>query len=237
VGPGTRTPGFWINSNWQAFWDGNSQNQPSQNGTTGFPNGDLLLSPYTNSTVVDPVTGRTASGPGLLIGDFNRNGRTDTGEDTIFYNLTEARSLLDSSLHPSGDVRYTLGRSLVASWLNYLSGNPIDTAATNDKDARFYIREGINWLQALTPDEGTDRKGDGLLSGLVTNGSSPAIAASSTFWNNSFTSTTTRPSPYNTNTNVSFLGGIDSGTSINSALDSYNNGLGFADGVFYGGTV
>lgn len=231
--PGVRTPGFW--RNWAGFWDGNAQTRPNQTGTSGFPTGDLLLAPYTNPTVVDPVTGAAATSPGLLIGDFNRNGLTDSGEDTIFYTVSEASILIDSSRHPSGDARYTLGRSLAASWLNYLAGNPVDTAAANDKDARFYIREGVNWLQALTPDENGDSKGDGALNGLVPGVSSPKIAASSTFWKNNFTAATSRPTPYNTNTNVSFLGGMDSGNSIHRALDDYNNGLGFADGVFHGG--
>jgi hypothetical protein len=231
--PGVRTPGFW--RNWAGFWDGNALTRPNQTGTSGFPTGDLLLAPYTNPTVVDPVTGVNAASPGLLIGDFNRNGLTDSGEDTIFYTVSEASILIDSSRHPSGDARYTLGRSLAASWLNYLAGNPVDTAAANDKDARFYIREGVNWLQALTPDENGDSKGDGALNGLVPGVSSPKIAASSTFWKNNFTAATSRPTPYNTNTNVSFLGGMDSGNSIHRALDDYNNGLGFADGVFHGG--
>ena len=225
--PGVRTPGFW--QRWTGFWDGNALTRPDQTGTSGFPTGDLLLAPHTNAAVVDPVTGNPASAPGLLIGDFNRNGRTDSGEDTLFYTLSEASILIDSSKHPSGDQRYTLGRSLAASWLNYLAGNPIDTAAANDKDARFYIREGVNWLQALTPDENGDKKGDGLLSGST----SPAIARGSTFWTSSFTTLPT--GVYSSNTNVVFTGGIDSGNSIHSSLDSYNNGRGFADGVSRGG--
>jgi hypothetical protein len=172
--PGVRTPGFWQNTQWQKFWDGIQGNEPPQAGTPNFPTGDLFYPPYTNSAVPgkvqDPLTGQYQTG--VLIGDYNRNGTTDAGEDTLFYTREQALQIVDSSQHPKGqqqDQRYTLGRSLVAAWLNYLAGNPIDTANPNDKDARYYINEGIDWLQALTPDENTpkDGKGDGALHQLV----------------------------------------------------------------------
>jgi hypothetical protein len=238
--PGVRTPGFWVNRTWQQFWDGNATNQNSlsQNGTAIFPNGDLLFSPYNNSAqqgrVHDPVTGTYSTG--VLAGDFNRNGLTDAGEDTIFYSTSEALSILNPSRNPDkNDIRYTLARDVIASWLNYAAGNPIDTAAPSDKDTRYYLREGINWLQALTPDENGDRKGDGSLSKLNPLISSPAVTSKSSVWNNSFASPVGLPLPYSANTGVSYLGGIDAGNAIHNALDDYNNGRGYADGVFYGG--
>ncbi len=234
--PGVRTPGFWQNTTWQRFWDGHANNQPAQAGTTNFPTGDLFHSPYTNSAtagqVLDPVTNSYQIG--LLIGDYNRNGMTDTGEDTLFYTLDQARKIVDSSQHPKGgqkDDRYTLGRDLVASWLNYLAGNPIDTANSTDKDARYYINEAVDWLQALTPDENGDQKGDGALNQLVNSTvNSPTV---NSYWNTGITSATGLPSPYNLNTAAGFS--LDAGNTIHTQLDKYNNGLGLADGVFHGG--
>ncbi|MBK1986128.1 carboxypeptidase regulatory-like domain-containing protein [Sphaerospermopsis aphanizomenoides BCCUSP55] len=231
--PGVRTPGFWSNCDWQKFWDGIQGNEPSQKTEANFADSDLLFAPYTNSAqpgkVLDPVNG--SYDIGLLIGDYNRNGKTDTGENTIFYTLNQARQIVDSSQHPNGDKRFDLGRSLVASWLNYLAGNPIDTANTTDKDARYYISEGINWLQAITPDENADKKGDGAIYQLTgSNVSSPTV---DTYWSQGISSASSLPSPYTSNTNV--LYSIDSGSVINTNLDNYNNGLGLADNVYYGG--
>ena len=215
--PGCRTPGFWVNKNWSKFWDGIAGNEPSQSGTTNFAKGDLFLAPYTNSQqpgkVMDTVTGTYQAG--VLIGDWNRNGLTDNGEQAIFYTTAEALKVMDSSQQPDkSDVRYTLARSLTASWLNYLAGNPVDTAATNDVDARVLINRGITWLQTYTPDENTpkDGKGDGMLSKL-SGISSPYMKASNTAWTTATTG----------------------GNAINTGLDNYNNGLGLSDGCFYGG--
>ena len=152
--PGVRTPGFWVNKSWTSFWDGIAGNEPSQAGTANFAKSDLFLAPYTNCpgtvtvnsksvlAVRDSVTGTNT--PGLLLGDWNRNGIRDNGEQTIFYSTDESLKIMNSSLQPDkGDVRYTLARSLVASWLNYMAGNAVDTANSSDKDARIWINEGI----------------------------------------------------------------------------------------------
>jgi uncharacterized repeat protein (TIGR01451 family) len=232
--PGVRTPGFWQNTEWQKFWDGIQGNEPSQKTESNFPDSDLLFAPYNNSAqsgkVLDSVSGQYQVG--LLIGDFNRNGKTDTGEDTLFYTRAQALQIVDASQHPNEDKRYDLGRSLVAGWLNYLAGNPIDTANTTDKDARYYIKEGINWLQAITPDENGDKKGDGAINQLTGSGvSSPTV----NYWNQGISSASSLPSPYNTNTNVLYP--LDAGGVINTNLDNYNNGLGLADNVYSGGNV
>ena len=215
VAPGVRTPGFWVNPTWMTFWDGVIGNEPRQCGTKGFVKGDLLAAPYKTGTpgsVVDPVSGNSLAG--VLVGDWNRNGQTDTNEQTLFYSTREAQLIMNSSLQPSSnDVRYTLGRSLVASWLNYVAGNPVDTARAGDRDARSWINNGINWLQTNTPDENADLRGDGMLHRLSSL-SSPAMKASNPAW---------KATP---------LGGQLTHTS----LDSYNNGNALlADGVFHGG--
>ncbi len=237
--PGVRTPGFWQGGGgkWLTFWDGIQGNEPAQAGTTNFPKSDLMFSPYTNSAVAgkvkDPVTGQYDVG--LLIGDYNRNGMTDAGENTIFYTRAQAVQIVDSSQHPNKqDVRYTLARDLVATWLNFLSGNPIDTVVVGDKDTKYYIQEGIDWLQALTPDENTpkDGKGDGALNQLTNSTvSSPVITAGSSYWNSGISSASGLPSPYNLNTSVIYP--VDAGNAIHTALDNYNNtGFG-ADGAFH----
>jgi hypothetical protein len=207
--PGVRTPGFWRAPQWLSIWDGNQGNNPRQVGTDpAFPISDILLPangyyPGKNGTgaVVDPVTGATinpnSSDPayGILVGDWNRNGETDNGERTIFYTLREARTILDSSQHVPGDKRYTLDRSLVASWLNYLAFN---SAPTND------INNGIAWIQAHTANENSDPPGDGnlTLGSYVVRASDPAWSAPSGIYN-----------------------GLPTGSVINTRLDNYNNGL------------
>jgi len=226
-GPGVRTPGFWVNTTWQDFWDGDVS-VPSQAGQLYFPKADILLYKNgdpnqqlpNNGLVTDPVTG--TSSRGLLIGDYNRDGITNSGENTIFYNLTEARAILGASNQTiQQDSRYILDRALVAAWLNFLAGNPADTVDMN---------KGVSWLQVLTPDENGDLKGDGYLRGLgsaTLDGRSPAIASSSTYWNSGITSLSGAPSPYNLNTGVPLP--IDAGNSIKNALDLYNNtGAGIA---------
>ena len=104
-----------------------------------------------------------------------------------------------------------LGRDLVATWLNYLAGNPIDSStAPEGKDTRYQINAAVDWLQALTPDQTGDGVGDGYLAGMIEPGMtpsmSPSIPASSPYW--------------------------ATGSSIHTALDLYNNtGFG-ADGAF-----
>jgi uncharacterized repeat protein (TIGR01451 family) len=169
--PGVRTPGFWVN--WPEVWDGNATNDKRFAGRSGFPISDILLEPYSNSEqapkVVDPVTGQYTTG--LLVGDYNRDGITNNGEKTIFYTLDEAKSIVGASNKVQADKRYTLDRSLVASWLNYLGFNP---APVND------INNGIAWLQQHSPDENADGIGDG---NLVLNASTYGFPASSPYWN------------------------------------------------------
>ena len=132
---------------------------------------------------------------GVLVGDYNRNGQTDAGENTLFYTLQEAQTIVNSSLAPSQDVRYTIDRALVASWLNYLAVNPAPTGDMN---------QAIAWLQKYTPDENGDGKGDGNLS---LQASTYRVLASSPAWANA------------TNT----FNGLPTGEVLNNKLDSYNN--------------
>jgi len=188
--PGARTPGFW--QAWPAVWDGVASNDSSFAGRSDFPTSDLLRPPYSQATV-DPLTGQTTVG--ILVGDYNRNGRTDGGENTLFYTLQEARTLVSANQSVQQDVRYTIGRALVASWLNYLAVNP---APTGDMD------QAITWLQRYTPNEYGDSKGDG---NLWEQASTYKMAASSPAWANA------------TNT----FNGLPTGEVLKNKLDYYNN--------------
>jgi hypothetical protein len=173
-------------------WDGVASNDSSFAGRAGFPTSDILRPPYSAATV-DPVTGQTTVG--VLVGDLNRNGVTDAGERTLFYTLPEAMAIVNSSQSVQQDVRYTIDRALVASWLNYLAVNP---APYGD------MSQAITWLQTHTPDENGDGKGDGNLS---LQASTYKIAASSPAWSNG------------TNT----YNGLPTGEVLKNKLDSYNN--------------
>jgi len=188
--PGARTPGFWQNH--FEVWDGVTSNDSSFAGRSDFPASDILRPPYSAATR-DPVTGQTTLG--ILVGDYNRNGQTDGGENTLFYTLAEARTIVSASQSAQQDRRYTIDRSLVASWLNYLAVNPAPTVDMN---------QAITWLQRHTPDENGDGKGDGNLS---LQASTYRVPASSPAWSNT------------TNTH----NGLPTGEVLNNKLDYYNN--------------
>ncbi|MGE5658163.1 MAG: hypothetical protein ACM37W_16290, partial [Actinomycetota bacterium] len=192
---GARTPGFW--QNWPAVWNGIASDDYTFNTKSGFPGSDILLNPYSQSPqapkVIDPVTGQYTLG--ILVGDFNRNGQTDPGENTLFYTLDEARTIVSADKKVQQDVRYTLDRSLVASWLNFLAVNP---APTGD------ISQAIQWIKKYTPDENSDGKGDG---NLVLQASTYRVPASSSAWSNS----------------ADYYNGLPTGEVLNAKLDYYNN--------------
>ncbi|MFN5513923.1 MAG: SdrD B-like domain-containing protein [Cyanobacteriota bacterium] len=125
--PGTGTPGFWHQKG-LPFWDGIVGNEGKDAGKPGFAKGELL----TTST-------------GILVGDFNRNGVTDNGEDTLFISLANARNLVSGG--GGSQVDQKLGRSTVASWLNYLSGNSVDLVGSG-KDIADYFGDAVQWLGA-----------------------------------------------------------------------------------------
>jgi len=233
VATGVRTASNWATPEMRKFWDGIDGNEPALSGNTTPPKRDLFFADYTDSAVVgqvqDPVTGLYKKG--VLIGDFNRSGTTDIGEHTLFYTLDQAQQLLvasDNSLAANKDNRYALAGQLVASWLNYLAGNPVDTTDPRDKDARYYINSGINWLKAVTPDLNGDKVGDGTLDQMV--GSTVNSPRVNQIWNLALETPGALPAPYSRNSEDGFP--LDSGSSIFAGLRSYNGGQGLADGVF-----
>jgi len=186
---GVRTPGFWANTKWGTFWDGVGSNQPPQAGTPGFAAGELLYAVDSDGNgVVNPMDtngdGFINGAPGdkvydnkpldtsvgLLIGDYNKNGITDAGEDTVFISLADAKKLINASSKQlvdgkTADGIYMLGRDVVAAWLNYLANNPGDDTGNcigpvdpNDGKVspREYLNAAIDWLQQFASTSNAD---------------------------------------------------------------------------------
>jgi len=195
-----RTPGFWQNPNNGAqFWDGIAGNEKHA-GEDGFPDGELLYAVDSNHDGV--VNGSDAKG--LLIGDYNKNGLTDAGEDTLFVSYADAQTLINASNKQlngsSGDGRFMLGRDMVASWLNYLQGSGFGDAS-DPHSPTHYMDDAIDWMQIYsgTNSGGTTETFDKL---KITGG---AIKTSDPIWKN-------------------VQSGFDhSGSQMHSALDYYNN--------------
>lgn len=209
-GPGVRTPGFWANPrNGGQFWDGNYGNEKNA-GQDCFAFGDLLRKDTNGNHVLDagdaeaPIT--QGGVPGLLIGDWDLNGVQNGTEDTIFISLEAATLLINASQKDQQDGRWVVGRDLVATWLNYLAGNPIGTidntdGVTSPKEA---IQAGIDFLQVY----GDNINHNGILTNahkIVWDGG--AVKQSSPAW-------------------------LNIGSGIHSDLDEYNN-YGTVDGNGY----
>jgi hypothetical protein len=82
----------------------------------------------------------------LVIGDGAPDGEGFT------LTTTEALRILDASqTQKGGDKRFTLGRSVIASWLNItVAGNNYDVG---DIDVGAKIDEAVAWLMAFDADE------------------------------------------------------------------------------------
>ena len=207
-GPGVRTPGFW--SNWTDFWDGDLS-VPAQAADDCFPDYDLLRIDSNGDGVIDGSDSGFTNG--LYIGDYDRDGVAEAGEDVFFISLTDANNLINASNKQMSDGVVKVGRDVVASWLNYLAGNPIGTVADDgDYSPREAIDDAIDYLQIF---------GDASNSNANTNdpfdtyaASHGAVKTSSAFWNNDFP------------------GGSVSGAEIHNALDEYNN-FGSVNGIGY----
>ena len=210
-GPGVRTPGFWQNpNNGGQFWDGIAGNEKNA-GQDCFPTGDLL---YQVDKTGDGIKDNT---PGLLIGDYNKNGVRDAGEDVIFISLTDAQSLINAKNNQMSDGVVKIGRDVVATWLNYLAGNPVGDVA----DDGFYspkeaIDDAIDYLQIFGDKNNAKPGGFADTNDLFDCYSSghAAIKTSTSYWTQDFP------------------GGDHSGADIHGALDEYNN-FGTVNGVGY----
>ena len=249
---GVRTPGFWASTKWGTFWDGVDNNQPKQAGTPGFAAGELLYSVdsdgdgtvnpmdkngdgFVNAIQGDKLYDNKTYDPdvGLLIGDYNKNGITDAGEDTIFISIADAKKLINASSKQlvegkTSDGIYMLGRDVVAAWLNYLANNPDDTTGNcigtvdpNDGKVspREYLDAAIDWLQQFASTSNADDTPSTLDTNLNTSFHDDdlwakfhfdsRVAPSSGSWQNPFT-VGDEDIPY-------------SAAAMHSAIDGYNN--------------
>ncbi len=240
---GVRTPGFWASTKWGTFWDakgagwGTAPNEPHQAGTPGFAGGELLYKVYLSDTNGDHVINSSdAFTKGLLIGDYNKNGITDAGEDTVFISLADAKTLINASSKQIADGKtadgiYMLGRDVVATWLNYLANNPGDDTGNciggvNSGDGtnspKEYLDAAIDWFQQFaSTTNGTAAQN---LVNSYHDGDSQStfqfdarIAPSSASWQNAVTQGQDLPV---------------SAAAMHSALDGYNN-TGTIAGVEY----
>jgi len=195
-----RTPGFWQNpKNGGQFWDGQQGNE-KHGGEAGFPAGELLYAVDSNHDgLID-----SSDAKGLLIGDYDHDGLTGAGEDTLFVSYADAQTLINASAKQlnsaSGDGRYMLGRDMVASWLNYLQGSGFGDAS-DPQSPHHYLDDTIDWMQIYV---GTNSGGNTeTFDKLKLSGS--AIKTNTATWN----------TPQS---------GIDhSAGQMHSALDYYNN--------------
>jgi len=203
-GPGVRTPGFWSNLG-AGFWDGKA-GLPKQAGQNGFADHELLYAVDSNRN------GSIGAGDqaGLLLGDFDMNGLTNGGEDTIFIPLALAQQLIDASQKEQGDGRWMLGRDAVATWLNYLAGNNIG-AANDAHSPKALLQDAIDWFQTYA-----DANHDNILDVAKAD----AIKTNDVRWN----------APGNAG-----YGAFVSAASLHSQLDAYNNDGSTAPGYAYAG--
>ncbi|TWT13897.1 DUF11 domain-containing protein [Reyranella sp. CPCC 100927] len=209
TGPGVRTPGFWSN-NGAPFWDAKADNGKHA-GDPCFPGGELVYQVDSNKS--GAIDG--ADKAGVLIGDYNRNGLIDAGEDTFFIALADAQKIINASQKDQQDGRWMLARDAVASWLNYLAGNPIGTV--DPSDGAYSPREGLNdaidWLQVTTGGNNTTTFGNWP-------GGGASIKQNSAAWNTGL------------ETEAARAGVEPGGNYIHQQLDEYNN-TGSIDGTFY----
>ncbi|MBS0474996.1 MAG: hypothetical protein JSR28_07585, partial [Proteobacteria bacterium] len=215
TGPGVRTPGFW--NHWTNLWDGTAVGDPKQMGQPGFPGQDVLYKVDSNGDGV--INGNDKAG--LLIGDWNMDGKQSVGEDVIFISLDAARSLVGAANKTVGnDGVQILGRDLIASWLNFIEGNAIDAPGTADDshNPQHFIQDAINYLQTYA---GSDSD-------------SPATDTFDVFKFDGHKVTKTSSTYWNTPLGVG--GDAHTGGAIHSALDTYNN-TGTIDGIMYAGSA
>jgi hypothetical protein len=194
-GPGVRTPGFWGNLG-LAWWDGITGNEGPKANLPNFADGELTYTIDLDGNDATPEV------EGLLIGDYNKNGEIDTGEDVFFISLDDAHKVIDASQKVLQDGRYVLERDMIATWLNFLAGNPIGEAS-DPLSPHHFLDEGIDWMQ-YTNGPSTATFGDW--------GGGPAVKTSSATWQAPVNDT----SAANNDTTVA-------AAVIHEELDTYNN--------------
>lgn len=187
-----------------------------------YPNGGNVNDPVTAAN--EQTDASATSGKGILIGDWNQNGQTDTGESTLYWSLTEAYRALDASQSETKqDARLILARDMVSTWLNFMASNPVGSVNPADgvNSPKEHLIEAIQWMQLLMPDENGDNIGDGYIKIMGSAVISPVVPSSSSAWNNDVTSQLQIPLVYRSNTGVTLP--VEAGSQTHNALDEYNN--------------
>ncbi|MCV2879761.1 hypothetical protein OE699_12990, partial [Sedimentimonas flavescens] len=199
-GPGVRTPGFWQSNLGQTYWDGDEDNDGIIPGTgnteekegENFAENDVFWLNYEGNY-------KTENGePVLQVGDWNFNTLEDDGGEIREYSLDEALAALQGGTSTKGKSSdyaklSTVERSLVASWLNYMAGNPVDTPTDDGHDVAYWIDQAIMYLEYFEPTSKNTRKvgAEAWKTGLDYDGdgdideSGAAIQAALDGWNNS----------------------------------------------------
>ena len=207
-GPGVRTPGFWQSKYGGQFWDGQTGNEQKA-GEHCFADGELTYAVDSNGngTILAPPDKK-----GLLIGDYDMDGIKDPDENVLFIDLNAAKALIQANEKDVQDGRWLIGRDLVATWLNYLAGNPVgdDDPSDGHYSPRESIDDAIAWLK-LFGDTGSN--GIGFVSGKP-QFEGTAVKTSSAGWQ------------------VDISAFVESGKEIHAALDEYNN-FGTVNGHVY----
>ena len=200
---------------------------------------DITRPPYANPDTdnggtikrarsLDPVTGTYKLG--VLVGDWNLNGETDAGEQTLFYTPAEAVAIMTaSSTTANADARYLLARELLASWLNYQAGNPVvdlnEGLLGDALDTQDVINWAISFLQARTPNEVGGTPGEG---SLTLNAAAWKLLKTSPLWTTGIDGGDLGPnvdgvSPVPFFDDPANDGDIPAGTTLWSYLNEYNN--------------
>ncbi|RWC51840.1 hypothetical protein [Mesorhizobium sp.] len=206
AGPGVRTPGFWSNLG-KSFWDGVAGADKSG---PNFASGELRYAVDSNNDTHKDGLDKA----GLLIGDYDKDGLTTGNEDTFFISYADALKVIDASSKDLQDTRFVLARDAVATWLNFLAGNPIGDASTDPNSPQKYLDQAIDWLQVTNGGTSSTHFEDW--------GGGSAVKASSAAWNVGLDA-------------ESATGGNElAGNLIHQELDFYNNtGMTFEGAILH----
>ena|ERR1051325_9478938 len=141
--------------------------------------------------------------------------------------INSALSILSANDKTLQNAEYVEGRALVATWLNYLAGNPITASDTSVVDAKDAIQWGVDWLlkvNGLNPNSaGSDTLSPALFDSL---GSPAKTSASSAAWNvgiDGVNDANTTPTAYPSVPLYVAGNDIPGGVQILGILDEYNN--------------
>ena len=154
----------------------------------------------------------------MLIGDYDKNGVRNGSEDVFFISLADAQSIINAKNNQMSDGVLKIARDVIATWLNYLEGNPIGTIDSGDGlySPKEAIDDAVDWLQIF---------GD-------SNNAKPGGFVNT---NDLFDCYSKNHDPIKTTTNYwnqAQSGVGHSGNDIHNALDEYNN-FGTVNGTGY----